>query len=43
LAFPDRGDERGGADEIDAGDGHEPADLRPGQRLLGDQTLGRPM
>jgi hypothetical protein len=32
-------DERRGADQIDARDGHQPADLRPRERLLGDQPL----
>jgi hypothetical protein len=35
----DGGDERGGADQVHAGDGHQSADLRPGERLLGDQLL----
>jgi hypothetical protein len=37
----DGGDERRGADQVDPGDGHQPADLRPLERLLGDQPLDR--
>jgi hypothetical protein len=35
----DGGDERRGADHVQAGHGHQPADLRPGEGLLGDQFL----
>jgi hypothetical protein len=35
----DGGHERRGDDHVDAGDGHQPLDLGPGQRLGGDQPL----
>jgi hypothetical protein len=35
----DGGHERGGNDHVDAGDGPQPLDLRPGQRVGGDQPL----
>src|SRR5207248_5401788 len=41
VGIADGGDERRGADQVHARDGHQPADLRPGQRLLGDQLLDR--
>jgi hypothetical protein len=41
VGVPDRGDEGRGADEVHARHGHQPPDLRPGQRLLGDQPLDR--
>jgi hypothetical protein len=41
LWVADGGDEARGADQVHARDGHQPPDLRPLQRLLGDQPLDR--